>query len=174
VSNQAYVVTKATLRISGRDYIQGAIIPNGVIEGAELDRFVKAGHIQVVGLDVVVPQTKSIQAPKVSGGDLIIMDENPDVTAEMLKSLAVEVKQSSVTKGKWDRDPASLESLDFEELMIAINEIDPTVDLADMDEEAARKLLSSDFHPVFQEGIANATAEQVAEVAAKVAKENEK
>jgi hypothetical protein len=155
VSDTKYRVTRGTIQIpvaqGGGSIEQGCLVPKGVLDQKDIERLLGRGILEAIVVEAPSEQT-------FEGSD-----EQPPAGSQEPE------REPAVTRGKWNVDPASIAEASLEDLLIRVNEIDPTVDLAELDEESARALLSSEFQPVFQEGVPEATGEQVAEVARRVA-----
>ena len=151
MSDTKYRVTRGTIQIpvsqGGGSIEQGCVVPAGALDQKDIERLLGRGILEAIVIED--PREQSFEQDPGAG-------QEPQ-------------REPAVTKGKWNVDPASIADASLEDLLIRVNEIDPTVDLAELDEESARALLSSEFQPVFQESVPEATGEQVAEVARRVA-----
>ena len=188
-----YRVTRGQIIIpqsnGGGSIQQGCVVPEGSLDESDIRRLLNRGILERVEVEAPSEQTfeepqgggiGSGSDPAEQGGDSTVVTEGseesqPDASDDPAIQAAQEAAQQpsedepAVTKGKWNVDPASIAEASLEDLLIRVHEIDPTVALDELDEESARALLSSEFEPVFQEPVAEATADQIEEVARRVA-----
>lgn len=154
---QVFSVVKGVIKLpNGKgQLVKGQIVPEGAIAEDELMRLERYGIVKRDTITAPREPSREGQGPKVK-------------TTEAAPPAP---KNPVPVKRKWNRDPSSLEGLSLDELLIAVNEIDPTFDLSTLDEAGARSLLSSDFRPEFQEPVGQAAASDLEEAARRVANE---